>query len=708
MILTGVAIYQSTRDKPQTIKVAFVAREVLDKTRTLNQKTDHAFRHYLRELERERPEWRFEVDIFFVDDDNTATVWEGISRDASYALVVDNAWGENMMQAAGIIKRDALPVIALNADKLTADPGNQALFLGHADPYPEYVTAFVKDILGHDTVQFVTEKRYRLKDYFIAEFKERGIDYGEPIELDGEASTLDIQGVLDSVVRHPDVPVVLNTHYKWGEGILNVAESDSAVRGVTFVGPPAVISGANMDDFGGGGSGNEFYMIADPVDALTHKVTTDLRRFKRETSFWEDSTSDPEYVKRCLDAVEIIRYALDFDGKREDEESEDRRKRIASALGALIKDRLPGQDDLYVFDEGGRVVHEATFVHHANGTKQSYPLQLNSSFQPIDNIVVGIELLDVSDLDPEANSFKADFLYWTVEPKKMRDEFRGDDKLALETAEDGDSGIDISPIFFPNLKQEFSQRLLLERRGGSFEEDRHLHYRRYQVSGEFHHSFALGDFPLDEQEPALQIGIVNPSDRLRISFDQSMLGQYSKDASVQSVVIPGWNATRAPYATVENRVTADLLGDPSLARAQAYKFKTLSFWIPMKRSWLSQFFVIVLPLVAIGVISLFLLFSPNVAYETIGDLAVGVFLSIITYSIAYTQLTPASNVLTKADHLFYGTFLTVMAAFAWIIFSNILYKADVLRSRGVGRPFKAVRLGLVLAYTVWVVLIPGL
>ena len=62
----GAAIYFFDKEEPQTIKIAFVGRSTADSTRMINQKSLYALKHYLSELEKERKEWHFEVDSFYV------------------------------------------------------------------------------------------------------------------------------------------------------------------------------------------------------------------------------------------------------------------------------------------------------------------------------------------------------------------------------------------------------------------------------------------------------------------------------------------------------------------------------------------------------------------------------------------------------------------------------------------------------------------
>ena len=286
-----------------------------------------------------------------------------------------------------------------------ANPGEQVLFLGHAEKYPKLIAEFTKNILHHDRVFFVTERDYSLTESYLEEFKE-GINFEEPFYLEGKIPTQqEFQDLMKVLGDLPDIPVILNTHAEWGEKILRTAET--LVKGVTFISPPSIVSSEDFSKFGSENSGNELFLIADPVDAMNHKVTVDLRRFKSENKFWNEATSDPQYVKRCLDVVEIIQHALDT--AKPDKNSLKFRSNIAGALSTLTDSLLPRANELYKFDKEGRIIHEATFIHHANGVQQSYPFQLSSDYIVIPNVVIGIELINVSNFNPSENSLKQIF-----------------------------------------------------------------------------------------------------------------------------------------------------------------------------------------------------------------------------------------------------------------------------------------------------------
>jgi hypothetical protein len=688
-----VFLLQSRRDR-NIIHIAFVGRNTHDPTRTLDRKTLSALRQYLEEVQDEFPELGFEVVPWYVDTVNgpdAGVMYGQIVDDPRIAIAIDNTWGSEMRLASSVIRNAGLPTISLNADKLSAEPGPQTLFLGHADTEPPYIVAFVKEVLRSERVHFVTEADYALRRQFETAFKDKHI-HSVLHSLEGKPDPDRVDRLFRDLAHDPqNLPVVLNVHSSWGDMIIKHAESDIENR-FTLIAGPSVVSRSTIGNFGKT-TGNTFYLITNPMDALPYKIRVDLRRFMQEDPMWEDHANNALYIKRCLDAVEIIRHALkDADVRHVLQSGRNQaRQTLARSFAKLRNETLPGHHDLYSFDSEGRLHLEITFIRYARGTRQSNPWQLNTEQKRIPNTVVGIELLSISDLDPASSSFKADFIYWIIEPE-------GEPRTAVKASNETPT------VSFTNLKQAYSDRPLFERR------NKDSVYRRRQFSGQFHYNFMLREYPFDVQEPTIQLGLLNPSgpalsasDTSRISFDPTMLDASDRRPDIRT---PGWDTLEAPYATVDNRLTTALWGDPEVSDTHPNKSKNAQFWFPLKRSWINPFIVVVLPLALIGTISLILLFVPDLSFSAIGDVAVGVFLSIITYSISYGQLTPASNVLTKADYLFYGTFVIVLASFLWIITANIVFGTDVLRSGGPRGALVYVRGAMVVAYGALVLLIP--
>jgi len=114
-------------------------------------------------------------------------------------------------------------------------------------------------------------------------------------------------------------------------------------------------------------------------------------------------------------------------------------------------------------------------------------------------------------------------------------------------------------------------------------------------------------------------------------------------------------------------------GDPESIEGELKKFQVFSFRLFLHRSVVGPFLEIILPLLLIGLVAISLLFVRNVAFENVGEVSVGTFLGIITFSIAIASVSPSSDYVTKSDLLFWLTFMVVLTCFLTIIVINSKY-----------------------------------
>ena len=201
-------------------------------------------------------------------------------------------------------------------------------------------------------------------------------------------------------------------------------------------------------------------------------------------------------------------------------------------------------------------------------------------------------------------------------------------------------------------------------------------YKLYRVSGNYFANYDLADFPFDTQELNVVVEILCPEDRVKISFDQSAL--LLDSAAVSKYKVTGWNR-RACFVTVDNMISRTVKGDPHGTAGVLKKFKNFAFHLRLERVVLGSFLQIILPLVLIGLIGVALLFIRDLSFENVGEVSIGLFLSIIAFSIALNTIIPSSNSLTRADMLFWLTFVVVFASFMIIILLNILFDAERVR-----------------------------
>jgi hypothetical protein len=401
---------------------------------------------------------------------------------------------------------------------------------------------------------------------------------------------------------------------------------------------------------------------------------------RRYPDDFEDRFNAPLYVKRCLDATEIMWEALmqaANHGQRPNSPVVDRALFASYFRDHLVGKSVSGRYDLYSFDSEGRQIPEVSFVEYNRGVATSQWLQLNSRREIIPTVFFGIDLLDIGRLDPVNSRFRADFYYWVR--AQSYDPTASELALAAFSKDfpsvDASSPTDLSAIadqplsdyiHFRNLSQKDSSTQIDRSSDGS--------YRLERVSGEFNVDFDLKRYPLDTQELTLDLELANPFDDVRVAFDYAAFNRGRR--GIEIFDIPGWKLVDY-YVTVDNVVSRALRGARPGETQEPKKYKTLTVRIVTQRKVQSALISVALPLCIIGIAALSLLFIRDIRFSQVGDVYVGVFLSIITYSIAFTQITPATGVMTRADYLFYLTFLVVLLVFLRFVILNALGRVSL-------------------------------
>lgn len=671
--LVVLAVVAWRRSRPEVLRIAYFGRNA---NTTLDELHRMVLAKYVAELNRHLHGVRFEVEYFDIENtparlsDYYRTV---VGPDPRYVVAIDNTWGRDLQPAARTIRDLHVPVIAINADKRGADFGGHALFFGHSDNVPANVAAFVTRVLKRDTVTFIAEADYDLTNVFRATFARSGISlekqfYARTAKVE-HTDSLALFGALGAAARELDGKViVLNTHGDWGARTLKFL--DAHVHRATFVGGNYVAAGVR--NFQWSENGNQMLLLTDPNDALPDRIFTEIRSLRdaRPDVFDSVNLNVPLYVKRCLDAVSVIEAVARPRGSRV------RRADFVAFFRGLRGRTLETAYDLYSFDDALLLQNELTWERHARGKIASYRSQLNRVGNVIPNVNFGIELLDVTNLNFNENTFDAELYYWFTSDSADR------------TPE--------SLIHFRNVRRETTDKLLNERHRGN------IVYKLYRKSGTFAADFDLRDFPLDRQELVIGVDVINPSDSVRISFDYKSFAE--SRAGRGGLDIPAWSV-RDTYVSVDNLITSSLRGDPAIDDQTAQKFKTLNVRVNVERRFLPPFIGYVLPLAMIGAVAIALLFLHDISFGTIGDVSVGVFLSIVTYSISYATMKPESSVLTKADFLFYATFLTVLSVFLLLILVNSRPGAGD-RDAPLTKRMRLLRYVLVAGYVAALVIIP--
>ena len=660
--LIASGVYVNGLLKVKSYSIAYVGRY---QRKNFDLLHELALRKYINELNAELNGIRLELELFNNGGEaiNSGEIYERISRDDKFIAVIDNTWGNELKSVAGLIREERIPVIAINADKQANDFGNNAVFLGHDDYAPRTIANFSTNVLDDRRIIFITEEDYPATAVFEKEFKNAATEVArfgvssskvEPNELEALFKNLDSE--LEQWQQRQDKPTfVINTHAEWGAKIIK--HLDESASGATIVGGPYISNLSSVNDFGQNKNGNRLIMHTSPVDVVTNKLYYDLK---------EISVSNPEvtqilnaqlFVKRCLDAVSIIR------GVFTDVSGQSYKPTISEAdfinffQKRLVANDYIGKYDLYTFDENLLLSDDKTFEEHIQGEKTSYPKQLNSRGEVIPNVYFGIEIINISNIDITSRSFHADFFYWLKYDKSYPDVDRY--------------------VHFRNEKQQ-----------GSAPETAHSEtpgstiYKLYKKSADFSIDADFTKYPFDVQELKIELALIIPSDQVLISFDHASFNDSKKRAEEFS--LNDWYMEDF-YVSVDNFIATSSRGGPSHVTKRPRKFKTLTVRMPIHRRLTGPFVTIILPLIMIGFAAIAVLYIRENTFGYIGEVSSATFLSIVAYSIGFAELTPRSNILTTADMLFYFTFFTVLLIFMKVILFNSHMISDHFRRRASNR-----------------------
>ena len=464
--------------------------------------------------------------------------------------------------------------------------------------------------------------------------------------------------------------VVLNTHATWGNEIIN--HIDNNEEEVNILGGAYIVNWSyyykNFESFGKNKSGNSLIILTNPSDAVTNKVfhdvneiRTQMSRENTETDKNDNKNEDGEvklkndqfFVKRCLDAVSIIR------GVFFDEESTQIRSSVSrSDFINFFHDKLAGkeyvgnQNELYSFSPDLLLLDERNFEAQSQERSFSYQKQLNLQMKVIPNIYFGLEIINISNIDLENRFFHADFFYWLKYDETYPDVERY--------------------IHFRNEKNQNPEKERIH------EEviDSKL-YRLYKKSADFSIDVDFKKYPFDGQELKIEVEIINPVESVQISVDRADFKESKR--LINKFKLDEWD-TEDPYVTVDNFITSSFRGGSSQENKKLRKFKTLNVRMPINRRLTGPFVTIILPLLMIGLAALAIMYVKDNSFAHLGEVCIAIFLSIVTYSISFAQITPRSDVLTTADLLFYCTFFTVLLIFLKVVFFNSNLITDRVRN----------------------------
>ncbi|MFM7024432.1 MAG: hypothetical protein ACKOXB_15805 [Flavobacteriales bacterium] len=663
-LLFGIALYfylpSEVDEEDKNVKyVAYIGRYT-DIKDTSSVKKESKFdklhevtlKKYLSELD--LPYTRLELKVFDCKKDGSisASVYDSIAADSNIVAVIDNTWGQDIKHCVNTIREKNIPVISINADRNNGDFGANAIFTGNNDNVPLDIAAFTQKILKTGKINFISEEDYPLHENYLKVFRKKGIQVNKMFTLKGknfcaEDSTKFYEDLTAFFTANPEEEntlLVVNVHVGVGNHLIDYI--DRHFNHLKILGHTYILNPSHVKKFGDKNK-NELIVISSPTDALPLKITNDINELKEKYPEYLENPNHPMFVQRCYDAVEIIRNKFKYEGDTFSLYKSD----FLSYFHSLKNSTIVSEHKIYEFDSLLTVIPELYFTEYSSGKLNSYPLQLNKERQVIPNLFFGMEIVDIYNIDVNSNSFTSDFYYWI----KLDSTNRDAEKF----------------IIFQNLKQnESSQELVFEKQDGS------TIYKLYKVSGIFYVNCILEEYPFDEQELFIRAEILSPSNKLKVSFDQK---SFSLDKNtIDKFKITEWEKTRF-YVTVDNEISMGMHGDPDINQEELNEFKNIYFRLDVRRNPTTPMLEIILPLVLIGLISLSLLFMRDLTFDAMGEVSIGVFMSIVAFSISFSASTPKSNYLTRADLLFWLTFIVVFVNFMIVIVLNAMYKDDRVR-----------------------------
>ncbi len=475
----------------------------------------------------------------------------------------------------------------------------------------------------------------------------------------------------------------------------------------------------------GGFPSNRFFVnYSAAEDVISERTRADMNRLRPDFEEYMETRNATLFLSRVHEATTLIREALKLqkeedEAKRqraeEDRRKDEEKKREAEAEGrqaeaerlrAEIEAWKPPEErpvnrgtflrymghlaslpikcvttpyDLLDFNEALIRKKDVQFVLHQGGESNTYLLQLNRSGGPIPNIRMGIQVVSIYDIDVSSGDFGADFFYWTEErkPAEPLPANDSDGQGAEEPANDSDGQgaeepandsedqaaadwLAKTPVLFKNLKEpKISEEPI------TIEGEDEL-YKLHRLSGRFYTQFNIKDYPLDRQHLRIEAEVLNPSDFMRLSFDNESL----RTADVRGGVteVDEWSIEEF-YLTVDNEMGKALYGR-TFPRECNQKFKHLTAHVIVKRRFADAFLTVVVPLVLIGLVAISLLFVRDTAFHAVGDAAIGVFLGIMAFLIALTDIAPDLSQISRGGILFWSTFIVVVLVILVIVGVN--------------------------------------
>jgi hypothetical protein len=251
-----------------------------------------------------------------------------------------------------------------------------------------------------------------------------------------------------------------------------------------------------------------------------------------------------------------------------------------------------------------------------------------------ESVLIGIYINDITNFDVRDHSFDAEFYLWC--------KWKGP--------------LNPTNLEFVNAK-EF--RKLYEHTDTDLDGTKTYNSK---ISGTFHVSLSVSDYPRDRHRLVIQIESFDYScDSLVFQIDTLSNGLAS------DFIDEGWNTQFVGTSLSRNY----------FAPAQR-DFSHFELAVEIARRPTAFFIRILIPLLVVVVMSMLAFFIPPQALEAQVGLGATALLTIIAFHLLVRDMLPDVDYLTRADFLIMGSYITILLALVETVVTHSLFRRDKL------------------------------
>ncbi|RFC48751.1 MAG: hypothetical protein DVB23_000444 [Verrucomicrobia bacterium] len=510
-----------------------------------------------------------------------------------------------------------------------------------------------------------------------------------------------------------EVVVVVNAHKQWGSRLVARFEefaSNNRDRSIRVIGHDSMFNQSIHDSVREASTDDEsmnFEMVlmkAPNPEFSTHTFALYRNVVDTHGGGFEDYPKEVAsiFVRRCAVAAELVRHSLrDFDllDRQAEGSSWNAKSRIEKDR-SLLTDQFaglvapfpaaPGSPrqrtgahvelgalGLVHFNRDGEEDGSHYFELHKPGNRPIAHLkQLNARNELIPALQIGINEFQIRRVDVERGEFDAEFICSTtidaslkkkvlLDMKSIRKEEEQEEPIPEEKSAIDDprgrlaqypmlSGL----LSIPNMRADGSVAQI----GQTDRSVADTEYRVYKVRGTFAADLNTVRYPFDSHRIGVELQAAVPDELLTLTAQRIEPTAFEENQR-------GW-ILKWIHGLVDSRVAN---GNPLATagqRTETRQFKEFAIMVGVKRNLLQPILVVMLPLILLGMAAIGIMYLGE--KETMGkspsELAMGVVLAIVAYSISYADVVPRSGGGTHSDLLYLITTLMCMGNFGAVLF----------------------------------------